>query len=83
MDKYRLFTVDNTNFAGIKKLKSDLETNHQYLGISLHPGISVNGSDGKINPYFQAGIQNGTFIKTAKNTTLYNDILIGENLGGK
>ena len=83
MDKYRLFTVDKTNFAGIKKLKSDLETNHQYLGISLHPGIAVNGSDGKTNPYFQTGKQNEAFIKTAKNTTLYNDILIGEHLGGK
>ena len=83
MDKYRLFTIDKTNFGNIKTLQRDLEKNHQFLGISLHPGISVNGSDGKPNPYFIKGKENKAFITASKNSTIYDNILIGEHLGGK
>lgn len=81
--QYRPFDVDPTRFGNIKTLQSNLAKNHQWLGLSMHPCVPVYDAQGNIYLPFSDGREAGVFVKSSKNTTSFDDILIGEHLPGK
>lgn len=84
MRDFRPFNVDPIRFKNIKTLAANLNKNHQWLGLSLHPCVPVFNEDGSIYEYFAEGKERDMFIKSAKKTTKFGGkILIGEHLPGK
>lgn len=82
MNKFRIFEL-SPNFKNLKTLSSTLSKGNRKLGISIHPGIAVYDSSGKISSYYTSAWKDGVFIRASKNSTEFGDVLIGEGLPGK
>ena len=82
MKEYRPFTVDSTNFGGLKSLASTLHNRDQRLVLSIHACIPVYDDRGKIYSFFSKGKE--YFIRSNTTTTEFgDDVLIGNFLPGK
>lgn len=61
MDRYRVFTFDETRFPGMKKMAADLNEQGFRLAVAVDPGVAAADDYG----VYKEGRENGYFCKTS------------------